>query len=55
MVQSPSWKVNIHSIRKKYPAFYRIRRFITIYTRTRHWSLFWARWNQSTYSYPIFL
>jgi hypothetical protein len=27
------------------PAFYGTRRFITVFTRARHWSLFWVRWS----------
>jgi hypothetical protein len=27
---------------KKFPAFYGTRRFITVFTRALHWSLFWA-------------
>jgi hypothetical protein len=29
---------------KKFRVFYGIRRFITVFTRTRQWSLSWARW-----------
>jgi hypothetical protein len=39
----------------KFPAFYRIRRFITVFTRTRHRSLSWARWSQPTSSNTISL
>jgi len=28
---------------KKFPAFYRGRRFITLFTKACHWSLSWAR------------
>jgi len=28
-------------------------RFITTFKRARHWSIFWARWIQSTPSHPI--
>jgi len=28
---------------------------ITVFTRTSLWSLFWARWIQSTTSHPVFL
>jgi hypothetical protein len=28
---------------KKFPAFYGTRRFITVFTRTLHWSLSWDR------------
>jgi hypothetical protein len=30
-----------------------LERFIIVFTRARHWSLFWARWIQSTPSHPI--
>jgi hypothetical protein len=36
MEQSPS--IVTHIV-KKFPAFYGIRRFITVFTRARHWSL----------------
>jgi len=42
-------------LNKKFPAFYRTRRFITKFTRVRHWSLSWARWTQSTPCHPISL
>jgi len=38
---------------KKFPAFYETRRFITVFTTARHWSLSWARWIQSTPSHLI--
>jgi hypothetical protein len=31
----------------EFPNCYRTRRFITVFTRAIHWSLFWARSNQS--------
>jgi len=40
---------------KKFPAFNGTRRFITAFTRARHWFLSWARWIQSTISHPISL
>jgi hypothetical protein len=40
---------------KKLPVFYATRMFITVFTTARHWSLFWARWIQSTISHPITL
>jgi hypothetical protein len=40
---------------KKLPTFYGNRRFITVFTRARHWSLFWARLIHSTPSHPISL
>jgi len=33
---------------KKFRNFFGTRRFITVFTRARHWSAFWARWIQST-------
>jgi hypothetical protein len=38
MEHIPSCKANSHSI-KKFPAFYGTRRFITVFTTARHWSL----------------
>jgi hypothetical protein len=38
---------------KKFPAFYGTRRFITIFTTARHWSLSWARRIQSTSSHTV--
>jgi hypothetical protein len=40
---------------KKLPAFYWTRRFIAVFTRSRHWSLSWTRWIQSTTSGHISL
>jgi len=40
---------------KKFPAFYGTRRFITVFTRSPHWSLFWAQSVQSTTSHSISL
>jgi hypothetical protein len=39
----------------KYPTFYGTRSFIIVFTRARHWFLFWARRIQSTASHPISL
>jgi hypothetical protein len=33
---------------------YETRRFINVFTRTRHWSLSWVRWIQSTNSHSAF-
>jgi hypothetical protein len=38
---------------KKLPALYGTRKFITVFTRALHWSLFWARSIQSIPSHPI--
>jgi hypothetical protein len=40
---------------KKFPAFYGTRRFITVFTTARHWSLPWARCTQSTPSHSVSL
>jgi hypothetical protein len=40
---------------KNFPAFYRTRRFIFVFTRTLHWSLSWAKSIQSITSHPISL
>jgi len=53
MEQSP-WEADSHSV-KKFPTFYGTRRFITVFTTARHWSLPWTRWIQSTTSHPITL
>jgi len=45
---------NNHSV-KKVRAFYGASRFITVFTWAHHWSLSWARCNQSTPSHIIFL
>jgi hypothetical protein len=37
------------------PAFYATRRLITVFIRTRHWSLSWVRWFQPTPSQSISL
>jgi hypothetical protein len=39
-------------LNKKFSAFYRSRLFIVVFTRALHWTLFWARWIQSTSSQP---
>jgi hypothetical protein len=40
---------------KNFPAFYETRRFVTVFTRALHWSLFWARSIYSIASYPVFV
>jgi len=32
-------KLTVTQLVKKFPAFYRTRRFITVFTTARHWSL----------------
>jgi hypothetical protein len=45
-------KLTVAQLVNKFPAFYGTRRFITVFTTARHWSLSWARWIQSTPSQP---
>jgi len=40
MEQSLSWEANSHSP-THFPTFYGTWRFITVFTRTYHWSLYW--------------
>jgi hypothetical protein len=56
--QPPLWRVLLEKLIfvqlvKKFPSFYGTRRFITMFTRARHWSLSWVRWIQSTSSHPV--
>jgi len=53
MEQSSSSETNSHSAGQEIVIFYRIKRFITSFRRTHHWSLSWARCIQFTLSYPI--
>jgi hypothetical protein len=39
----------------RFPSFYGTRRFITVFTRARYWSLSWARSMQSIPSHPLSL
>jgi hypothetical protein len=56
MNQSPSWEVNSCSVtQKNLPQYSWSRRLITMFTRARHWSLFWTRWIQPKTSYPTIL
>jgi hypothetical protein len=48
-------KLSIVQLLKNFPACYGIRRFITVFTRALHRSLFWARSIQSIPSHPIYL
>jgi len=48
-------KLIVTKLIKKYPAFYGTRRYITVFTRARHWSLSWTRRIQSTPSPPSVL
>jgi len=46
-------KLIVTQLVKKFPAFYTTRKFITLFTRARYWSLSWARQIQSTHSQPF--
>jgi len=48
-------KLTVTQLVKKFPAFHRRQRFITVFTTVRHWSLSWARWIPSTPPHPISL
>jgi len=46
-------KETVAKIAKKFPASYGTRRFITVFTRSRHWPLPCPSWIHSTPSLPI--
>jgi hypothetical protein len=48
-------KLIVTQLLKKFPAFYRTWRFITVFTTAHHWHLSWARCIQSTTSHPFSL
>jgi len=48
-------KLIVALLDNKFPAFYGTRRVITVFTGTRHWTLSWARWIQSSPSHLISL
>jgi hypothetical protein len=50
MEQSPPWKLIVTQLVKKFPAFYGTRRFITVFTTARHWSI-----SRATYLHTVFL
>jgi hypothetical protein len=59
LTHSRSWALleelpNVQPL-KNFPAFYRNRRFNTVFTRALHWSLSWATSIQSTPDHPISL
>jgi len=55
MKQSHFWNVLVSQVVKKFPALYGTRKFITMFTRVRHWSLSWVKCVRSTPSNPISL
>jgi len=48
MEQNPAREANSHTAHEKCPAFYGTQRFIITFKTANHWSLFWARYIQST-------
>jgi len=46
-------KLIVAHLVKKFPNLYGTWRFITTFTVARYWTLFWARWIQSTSSHPL--
>jgi hypothetical protein len=52
MEQSSPWEAERHAASQSSPSFYRIRRFIIMFTRTRQLSLFWATWILTRSFYP---
>jgi len=46
-------KLIVAQLVKNFPAFCGTRRFVTVFTRTRHWSLSWATWIQSLPLQPV--
>jgi hypothetical protein len=44
-------KSTVAQLLKNLPTFYETRRFITVFTRVRHWSLSWTRWEIYTSRY----
>jgi len=51
----PVEKIIVTHLVKKFPAFYGTRKFITVFTTARQWSLSRARWIQSTLFHTISL
>jgi hypothetical protein len=54
MEHSLSWEANSHSDSQEIPRLLWNPKSITVFTRVRYWSLFWARWVQSTASHLIY-
>jgi hypothetical protein len=51
--QIPSWETDSRLAGKDILRYYGTLRFITVFRRAYHWSLFWVRWNQSIIPHPI--
>jgi hypothetical protein len=50
--RNPYWVANSRSASQEIPRL-GIRRFVFVFTISRHWTPFWARWIQPTSSHPI--
>ena len=50
MVQSPYWRASSCRAVPEFSVLYRTRRFIAVFTKPRHSSLFWASWILCTLS-----
>jgi len=48
-------KLIVTQLVEKFSAFYEARKFITVFTRSCHWSLSWSKWIQSTSSHTLSL
>jgi len=56
MAQDTTWKADRHSARQRTSRLpYGTRKFITVFTKARHWTLSWASWIQFAPSIPISL
>jgi len=55
MEQSPSWEADSRSTNQEILCLTRNPKFHCCGKRTRHWSLSWARWVQSTSRHPVSL
>jgi len=55
MENSPFSEAESHSPRHEIPRLYWNRKLVTVLKRARQFSLWWARWIQSTISHPISL
>jgi hypothetical protein len=55
MKPSRSYKPTVAQLLKNLPIFCGARRFNSVFTRARHWSLFWANWIQFIPPHPISL
>jgi len=47
-------KLIVTQLVKKFPTFHEDRKFLTVFTRNRHWSAYWVRCIHSTTFQPHF-